>query len=137
VATESVTVLFTDLVGSTELSSSLSPEAGDEVRRKALLRASSGHRFLRGDRGQEPRRRAHGRFSRPRLAPWPDSRFSRCLQAIFGSTPVVYVEPLTSTVRGSGRDGPSEVGQALAVEGVPNPLAAPVAVHEPGFGQDF
>jgi len=32
-ATESVTVLFTDLVGSTELSSSLSPNAADEVRR--------------------------------------------------------------------------------------------------------
>ena len=32
-ATENVTVLFTDLVGSTELSSSLSPEAADEVRR--------------------------------------------------------------------------------------------------------
>jgi class 3 adenylate cyclase len=31
--TESVTVLFTDLVGSTELSSSLSPEVADEVRR--------------------------------------------------------------------------------------------------------
>jgi len=39
-ATENVTVLFTDLVGSTELSSSLSPEAADEVRRDhfALLR---------------------------------------------------------------------------------------------------
>lgn len=33
-ATENVTVLFTDLVGSTELSSALTPEAGDEVRRK-------------------------------------------------------------------------------------------------------
>ena len=32
-ATENVTVLFTDLVGSTELSSSLSPQAADEVRR--------------------------------------------------------------------------------------------------------
>ena len=31
--TENVTVLFTDLVGSTELASSLTPEAGDEVRR--------------------------------------------------------------------------------------------------------
>jgi class 3 adenylate cyclase/tetratricopeptide (TPR) repeat protein len=31
--TENITVLFTDLVGSTELASSLSPEAGDEVRR--------------------------------------------------------------------------------------------------------
>jgi class 3 adenylate cyclase/tetratricopeptide (TPR) repeat protein len=33
-ATENITVLFTDLVGSTELTSALSPEAGDEVRRK-------------------------------------------------------------------------------------------------------
>ncbi len=32
--TENITVLFTDLVGSTELASSLTPEAGDEVRRK-------------------------------------------------------------------------------------------------------
>ena len=32
--TENITVLFTDLVGSTELGSSLTPEAGDEVRRK-------------------------------------------------------------------------------------------------------
>jgi len=32
-ATENVTLLFTDLVGSTELSSSLSPDAADEVRR--------------------------------------------------------------------------------------------------------
>ena len=32
--TENITVLFTDVVGSTELASSLSPEAGDEVRRK-------------------------------------------------------------------------------------------------------
>ncbi len=32
--TENITVLFTDLVGSTELASSLSPEVGDEVRRK-------------------------------------------------------------------------------------------------------
>ncbi len=31
--TENITVLFTDLVGSTELSSSMSPEASDEVRR--------------------------------------------------------------------------------------------------------
>jgi class 3 adenylate cyclase len=31
--TENITVLFTDLVGSTELASSMSPEAGDEVRR--------------------------------------------------------------------------------------------------------
>ena len=30
---ENITVLFTDLVGSTELASSLTPEAGDEVRR--------------------------------------------------------------------------------------------------------
>src|ERR1700733_4983744 len=38
--TQHVTVLFTDLVGSTELSSSLSPEAADEVRRAhfAVLR---------------------------------------------------------------------------------------------------
>ena len=38
--TESVTVLFTDLVGSTELASALAPEAGDELRRAhfALLR---------------------------------------------------------------------------------------------------
>ena len=32
--TENITVLFTDLVGSTELASVLTPEAGDEVRRK-------------------------------------------------------------------------------------------------------
>ena len=32
--TENITVLFTDLVGSTELASSLTPEAGDEVRHK-------------------------------------------------------------------------------------------------------
>ena len=32
--TENITVLFTDLVGSTELASSLTPEAGDEVRNK-------------------------------------------------------------------------------------------------------
>ncbi len=32
--TENITVLFTDLVGSTELASSLSLEAGDEVRNK-------------------------------------------------------------------------------------------------------
>ena len=32
--TENITVLFTDLVGSTELSASLSPEASDNVRRK-------------------------------------------------------------------------------------------------------
>ncbi len=39
---ENITVLFTDLVGSTELASSLTPEAGDEVRRDhfaALRRA--------------------------------------------------------------------------------------------------
>ena len=38
--TESVTVLFTDLVGSTELASALTPEAGDELRRAhfSLLR---------------------------------------------------------------------------------------------------
>jgi len=34
VATENITVLFSDLVGSTELASSLTPDAGDEVRRK-------------------------------------------------------------------------------------------------------
>jgi class 3 adenylate cyclase len=32
--TENITVLFTDLVGSTELASSLNPDAGDDVRRK-------------------------------------------------------------------------------------------------------
>jgi class 3 adenylate cyclase/AcrR family transcriptional regulator len=32
--TENVTVVFTDLVGSTELASSLTPDAGDEVRRR-------------------------------------------------------------------------------------------------------
>ncbi|HEY5024158.1 MAG TPA: adenylate/guanylate cyclase domain-containing protein [Acidimicrobiales bacterium] len=32
--TENITVLFTDLVGSTELSASLSPEASDDVRRR-------------------------------------------------------------------------------------------------------
>ncbi len=32
--TENITVLFTDLVGSTELASSLTPEAGDDVRHK-------------------------------------------------------------------------------------------------------
>ena len=32
--TENITVMFTDLVGSTELASSLTPEAGDEVRHK-------------------------------------------------------------------------------------------------------
>ena len=32
--TENITVLFTDLVGSTELASSLTPEVGDEVRRQ-------------------------------------------------------------------------------------------------------
>jgi len=32
--TENITVLFTDLVGSTELASSLTPDAGDEVRRQ-------------------------------------------------------------------------------------------------------
>jgi len=31
---ENITVLFTDLVGSTELAASLAPEEGDEVRRK-------------------------------------------------------------------------------------------------------
>ena len=38
--TEYITVLFTDLVGSTELASALSPEVGDQVRRKhfSLLR---------------------------------------------------------------------------------------------------
>ncbi len=33
-STENVTILFTDLVGSTELSASLSPEASDDVRRR-------------------------------------------------------------------------------------------------------
>ncbi len=33
VATQNITVLFTDLVGSTELATSVAPEAGDEVRR--------------------------------------------------------------------------------------------------------
>ena len=33
-ATENITVLFTDLVGSTELASALSPDAADELRRK-------------------------------------------------------------------------------------------------------
>ena len=32
--TENITVLFTDLVGSTEMAASISPEAADEVRRK-------------------------------------------------------------------------------------------------------
>lgn len=32
--TENITVLFTDLVGSTQLASSLTPDAGDELRRK-------------------------------------------------------------------------------------------------------
>ena len=41
---ESVTVLFTDVVGSTELSQRLSPEAADEVRRGALLDPAPGHR---------------------------------------------------------------------------------------------
>jgi len=47
-ATENVTVLFTDLVGSTELSSSLSPGAADEVRRahfatlRVVIAATSG-----------------------------------------------------------------------------------------------
>src|ERR1700681_4850754 len=36
-AAENVTVLFTDLVGSTELASALTPEAGDEVRRQHFL----------------------------------------------------------------------------------------------------
>jgi class 3 adenylate cyclase len=40
-AAENITVLFTDLVGSTELASSLTPEAGDELRREhfATLRS--------------------------------------------------------------------------------------------------
>ena len=53
--TESATILFTDLVGSTELSQRLSAEAADEVRRGhfSILRqaiAEAGRH-----RGEEPR----------------------------------------------------------------------------------
>ena len=52
--TENVAILFTDIVGSTELSQRLSPEAADEVRRGhfSILRqaiAESGRH-----RGEEP-----------------------------------------------------------------------------------
>ena len=37
----------------------------------------------------------------------------------------------------SGFDGASEVGEAFAVEGVPDPFAPPVAVHETGVSEDL
>ena len=61
--TEHVTVLFTDLVGSTELSSALEPEAADELRRKHFSALRQAIASVRWHRGEEPRRRAHGRLS--------------------------------------------------------------------------
>ena len=69
--TENITVLFTDLVGSTELASSLTPEAGRRGAPQALLGPPPGHRHLRGHRGQEPGRRPHGRLPRRPRRPWP------------------------------------------------------------------
>ena len=48
---ENVTVLFTDMVGSTALASSLAPEAADDLRREhfAMLRQSLVERAAPGD----------------------------------------------------------------------------------------
>jgi class 3 adenylate cyclase len=53
--TEIVAVVFTDLVGSTELSSRLGPEGAEELRQthfRLLRQAITAHR---GNRGEEPR----------------------------------------------------------------------------------
>ena len=44
---------------------------------------------------------------------------------------------VTISIVGSGFDGASEDGEALAVKGVPDPLATPVSMHETGFGEDL
>lgn len=53
--TENITVLFTDLVGSTELQSSLAPKAADEVRNRhwqlfAAIQTERPHLCLTGNR---------------------------------------------------------------------------------------
>ena len=50
---ENITLLFTDLVGSTELAASLSPEVGDEVLRGHFSALASRHRRNGRYRGQE------------------------------------------------------------------------------------
>ena len=59
--TETITVLFTDLVGSTEISYAISPDAADELLRAhfSVLRRAIAE--LRRRRGQGSRRRGHGR----------------------------------------------------------------------------
>ena len=54
-STESATILFTDMVGSTELSQRLSPEAADEVRRGHFSILRQADRRGRRHRGEEPR----------------------------------------------------------------------------------
>ena len=64
---EVLAVLFTDLVGSTALLSTLGDDAADELRR-AHFASCAAHRRPRRAGGQEPRRRADGRFSSAREA---------------------------------------------------------------------
>ena len=49
---ENITILFTDLVGSTELAASLNPEVGDEVLRGHFSATASRHRRDGRYRGQ-------------------------------------------------------------------------------------
>jgi hypothetical protein len=60
VTTENVAILFTDIVGSTELCQRLSPEAADEVRREHFSILRRAHRRSWRNRGEESGRRAHG-----------------------------------------------------------------------------
>ena len=53
-----VTILFTDLVGSTELASDLGDVAADELRREHFAVAARGGRGDRRHRGEDDRRRA-------------------------------------------------------------------------------
>ena len=68
---EQVIVLFTDIVGSTELSRRALPRRGRRAPPSALLGAAPRDRRDRGHRGEEPRRRPDGRLRvgvlRPRL----------------------------------------------------------------------
>ena len=59
---EHVIALFTDIVGSTELSVSRSPDEADEVRRRHFSVLRRAIDATERPRGEEPRRRAHGRL---------------------------------------------------------------------------
>ena len=53
-AIESATILFTDVVGSTELSQRLSPDAVERIRREQVLDSAPGHRRDGRHQGEEP-----------------------------------------------------------------------------------